>query len=342
MRWTIWVTAFCLVAAGCSRPNRVTIYCALDREFSERLLERFARETGLTVAPRFDTEANKSVAIVEDLKREKDRPRCDVHWNNEIIGTIRLQRAGVLEPYDSPSAAGYPGWSRAKDRTWQAFAARARVLIVNTKLLRPEDYPKSILDLAKPPLRGRVAMAKPIFGTTATHAACLFEVLGPARAEQFFRDLKANAVQIVPGNKQSAERVGRGEYPCGLTDTDDAMAEIKAGRPVEVVYLDTEAHPEFPRLGTLYIPNTLALIRGAPNPDGGRKLIDYLLSPEMEQALAESASAQIPLNPQVQAKLPEAIRRPSQVRAMEVDFERATDYWEQSQKLMRELFTDTP
>lgn len=340
MRWTVWLMVFCLLSASCNRSNRVTIYCALDREFSERIIERFARETGLTVAPRFDTEANKSVAIVEDLKREKDRPRCDVHWNNEIVGTIRLQRAGVLERHDSPAAADYPSWSRAKDGTWQAFAARARVLIVNTKLLPPEAYPKSILDLVKPELRGKVAMAKPIFGTTATHAACLFEVLGPTRAEQFFRDLKANAVQIVPGNKQSAERVGRGEHACGLTDTDDAMAEIKAGRPVEVVYLDTDAHAQFPRLGTLYIPNTLALIRNAPNPEGGRKLIDYLLTPEIEQALAESASAQIPLNPKVQAKLPEAIRRPSQVRAMEVDFEKATDLWDQSQKLLRELFTD--
>src|SRR5262245_36127727 len=105
----------CLFAAGCgSNSPRVVVYSALDREFAEPILSDFTKETGIAVVPRWDTEANKSVGLYEDLVREKDRPRCDVHWNNEIVATIRLQRQGILEPYASPAAVPFPTAWKAK------------------------------------------------------------------------------------------------------------------------------------------------------------------------------------------------------------------------------------
>src|SRR4051794_41006820 len=93
----------CVILIGCgkSAKDRVVVYCALDREFAEPILKDFGAKTGLQVVPRWDTEANKSVGLYEDLVREHERPRCDVHWNNEILATIRLQRQGLLQPYDS-------------------------------------------------------------------------------------------------------------------------------------------------------------------------------------------------------------------------------------------------
>src|SRR5262249_10268975 len=93
-----------LLVAGCSSPKqRVVLYCAQDQEFAEELLRGFTDRSGLHVDVKYDTEADKSVSLYTELLREKDRPRCDVHWNNEIIGTIRLWKRGVLESYDSPS-----------------------------------------------------------------------------------------------------------------------------------------------------------------------------------------------------------------------------------------------
>ncbi|HEV3143633.1 MAG TPA: extracellular solute-binding protein [Gemmataceae bacterium] len=331
--------ALLAAAAGCnSSSNRVVLYCAQDREFAESVLAEFTLRMKLDVAPKYDTEADKSVSLYLELIREKERPRCDVHWNNEILATIRLQRAGVLDGYVSPSAAPYPQWSKEPRGMWQAFASRARILLVNTKLVPEAERPKSLLDLTQPRWKGKVAMAKPLFGTTATQAACLFEALGPERAEQFFKDLAANSVHIVPGNKQAAEAVSHGEVAIGMTDTDDAMEEKESGQAVEIIFPDREKNQESPRMGTLYIPNTLALIRGAPNADGGKKFIDFLLSAEVETKLAENASHQIPLNPQVKAKLPEVILTPSQVHVMDVDFEKAADMWERSQTFLRNLF----
>src|SRR5262245_56706394 len=130
------VTALLLAFAGCgSRFDRVILYCAHDREFAEPILQDFTARTGIDVVARHDSEANKSVSLVEALLRESAHPRCDVHWNNEILGTSRLERVGVLAPYESPSAADYPPRWWGPTHAWHAFAARARVIAVNTRLV---------------------------------------------------------------------------------------------------------------------------------------------------------------------------------------------------------------
>ena len=124
----------------------------------------------LTVDVAWDTEANKSVGLKDKLLREARSPRCDVHWNNEILGTLDLQKHGVLAPYASPSATPYPAEFKAADHTWTAFAARARVLLVNTDKVKKDDFPKSLMDLTDARFKNKIAMAKPLFGTTATQA----------------------------------------------------------------------------------------------------------------------------------------------------------------------------
>jgi iron(III) transport system substrate-binding protein len=319
------------------------VYCAQDEEFAVPLFDEFRQRTGLPVAPKYDTEADKSVSLYQELVGEKNRPRCDVFWNNEILSTIRLQKQGLLEPYDSSAAQPYPASAKAADHTWHAFATRARIIILNTRLVADKDRPRSLLDLTDARWRDRVVMARPQFGTSATQAACLFQVLGSERAKKYYLDLKTNGIHIAPGNKQVAEWVGKGRTPqgrdvaVGITDTDDAMAEVRAGHDVAILYPDRDAPPAS-RMGTLFIPNTLAILKGSPNPEGARRLVDYLLSPETEKRLAESESHQVPLNPEAKATLPPQIETPRTVRVMEVDFEKAAERWEEVQTFVRQQF----
>lgn len=321
-----------LWAGSCvSESNQeVVVYAALDREFSQPILDDFARETGIEVRAKFDTEATKTVGLAEAIVAQRDRPRCDLFWNNEILNTIRLEREGLLEPY--VAAEGPDGSERSPPRAWQAIAARARILLVNTRIVGKEERPRGIRDLADPKWRGRTGMAKPLFGTTATHAACLFAVWGEADAKAFFRACRANEVQVLSGNKQVAVAVATGRLAFGLTDTDDAIGQIQAGEPVEIVYPDQEPGG----LGTLYIPNTLALIANRPHPEGGRRLMEALLQPGVEERLSEGASAQVPLNPKAANRSP--IEPPGKVRAMEVDWSGAADRWPEAMRFLREEF----
>ncbi|MFN4260467.1 MAG: extracellular solute-binding protein [Gemmataceae bacterium] len=338
--WFLPVVAVVVALSGCgpaADKGQVTLYCAQDQEFAEHLLHDFTRQTGITVNPKFDTEANKSVGLYLELMQEQGRPRCDVFWNNEILSTIRLQKAGLLEPYVSPSALDFPDFARAGDATWTAFAGRARVLIVNTDLVAHAEMPRSRFDLLQPRWRGALALAKPQFGTTATEAACLFEVLGPEKAKEYYRGLKSNGVTILPGNKQVAEAVGKGRFAAGFTDTDDALIEIQAGRPVAMIFLDRDA-PANDRMGTLFLPNTVAIIRDGPNPGNARKLVDYLLSGEVEKRLAEGGGHQIPFNPNLTVNLPSQMATPKDAKPMNVNFEKAAEMWDEVQNFLREEF----
>jgi len=325
----------CSLLTGCwgSSGPEVIVYTALDSEFSKPVFAEFEKHNDIRVLPKFDTESTKTVGLTNEILAESERTRCDLFWNNEILNTLRLERAGLLDVYRSPAAESYPAMARSSRGTWHGFAARARVLIVNTELTAEGERPDSIHDLADPKWRGRAAMAKPLFGTTATHAACLFAHWGDEKAKQFFESIKANQVKILSGNKQVALSVAGGQVPFGMTDTDDAIIEIEKGMPVAIVYPDQgEDGP-----GTLFIPNTLAIIKGGPNPEAARRLVDYLLSPEVEARLAAGRSAQIPLNPRVEVEV--RVETPRTVKPMQVDFEAAAEKWDAAAKFLRDEFT---
>lgn len=330
------IVAAAVLLSGCgpssSSKNQVVVYTALDSVFSEQVLHEFTKETGIEALPKFDTESTKTVGLTQAIMAEQGAPRCDVFWNNEILNTLRLEEQGLLDVYRSPAAASFPEMWRSPNGTWHGFAARARIILVNTDLVPEAERPKSIHDLADPKWKGRIGIAKPLAGTTATHAACLFALLGEKQAKQYFRDIKANDVRIMAGNKHVAQAVGSGQLAFGLTDTDDAIGEIEAGKPVAIIYPDRAAD----RMGTLFIPNTLSIPKNCPHPEAARKLVDYLLRPEVEERLATSASAQIPLNPDVKVDL--KVETPATVKAMNVDFASAAREWENAAEFIRDQF----
>ena len=320
------------LAAGCLLPgNHVVVYTALDQEFCESIFEEFTEQTGIAVRAKYDTESTKTVNLTNAIIAEANRSRCDVFWNNEILNTHRLAQHGLLAPFKSAIGAAYPTSFRSSQGLWHGFAARARVLIVNRERVTLRNQPTSILALADPQWKSRVGMAKPLFGTTATHAAVLFHLWGAKRASQFFAAVQRNA-NIMAGNKRVAVAVSRGQLDWGITDTDDAMIEIEAGYPVQIIFPDQDIG----EMGTLFIPNSIALIRNSPNSDAAKQLIEFLISPKIESRLAKGPSAQMPLHPDAEI----ACRVPgiNTARRMTINFEQAAQSWDESSKYLHNLF----
>lgn len=293
--------------------EEVVIYTSLDRVHSEPVFKKFEQETGIKVRAVYDTEASKTVGLVNRLIAEKNRPKADVFWNSEILRTLILKEKGLLKPYRSPNAATIPPAFKDSESYWTGFAARARVIFYNTD--RVSEPPSTLAELSAPRWRKQVALANPLFGTTNTQLAVWWQQWGADKTESYLNSLKQNEVRIVPGNGPARDLVASGEIALCLTDTDDAWQAIRKNRPVAMLYPDQDAE------GTLLIPNTVALIANSPNPETGKKLIDYLLSEETESFLAHSASAQIPVR--------DSVSRPEHVRSLEnivhqkVDFEAA-------------------
>ena len=171
--------ALCFADCVPRAESDVVVYSALDQEFAAPILAGFERSTDSgngRGGSKFDVESTKTVGLVNRIIAEKDKPQCDLFWNNEIMHTVRLQKLGLLEPHKWQVEAGWPADMIASDGTWCGFAARARVLIVNTDLLPdPAEYPMSVAELTDPKWKDQCAMARPLFGTTATHFAVLRE-----------------------------------------------------------------------------------------------------------------------------------------------------------------------
>ncbi|NTV30604.1 extracellular solute-binding protein [candidate division WWE3 bacterium] len=295
--------------------DAVTIYVAHDQDYSEPILKDFEDETGIKVNAVYDTEASKSVGLVNRLIAEKDNPQADIFWNNEVSRTIQLKKEGVLESYKTPNFDKLASVYKDANGFWTGFAARARVVLVNTDLLTEAQYPDSLYDLTNARFKDKVTIADPRAGSTGSHVAALYTVLGQADAEQYLSDLKANGLNIAQSNGQTMEKVSNGEMVVGFTDTDDANEALSDGKPVKVVYPDQGEGG----MGTLVIPNTLMMIKGAKNVDAAHKLFDYLISEKTEAALAATKSVQMPLLPGVDrpANVPDV----STIKPMQVNWE---------------------
>ena len=333
--WMVIVLALLLTAAtGCgggqgSNPTQeVVVYTALDQIYSEPILNAFQARSGITTRVVYDSEASKTVGLVNRIVAERDRPRCDVFWNNEIIRTIQLQHEGLLEPYISPNAADIPVAFKDAEGNWTGFAARARVLAWNTA--RVNDPPRTIRALTEAQWRGRFGIAYPLFGTTATHFAVLQGKWGEAAAQDFFKGLQANEVKVLDGNMAAARAVADGELDFCLTDTDDANLLRGEGKPIDFLPLDHDGE------GALLIPNTVSLIKGAPHPEAARQLIDYLLLPEVEAQLAASPSGQIPLHPGV--PVPPSVEALAKGPFFDPEFAVAADVLQPSAEYLKGLF----
>jgi iron(III) transport system substrate-binding protein len=314
--------------------NAVIVYSAADREFAEPILAAYQRRHAETeVVSQFDVESTKTVGLVTRIESESNRPRCDVFWNNEIMHILRLESAGLLAPIRWDIPRDWPAAMRSKQGHWVGFGARARVLIVNRDLLPAEaERPNSVFDLADPRWAGKCGVASPLFGTTASHFTVLVAKLGAEKAAQFFAQVKHNAV-VLAGNKQVAQAVSSGQLAFGLTDTDDALIEIDSGLPVEIIFPDQAAD----QLGTLMIPNTVAVLKKAPHPVAAQSLANFLLSEDTEGRLAMGSSGQFPIRPGHPQK--SRANPKDAVRSMEVDFEQAAQLWPTVSQQLSEIFS---
>ena len=348
-RWLVLlpvVAALVLTGFWFAGPSRdaLVVYCAHDKVYAEAILKDFERQTGIRVDVRYDTEATKSLGLVNLIVAERERPRCDLFWNNELLGTVDLHVQGLLEPYKGTGWERLPDKYRDADGHWVGFGARLRVQIVNTQQLSADAETVQSLFTLEP---SRAAVAKPLFGTTLTHYTVLWHAWGPERLKAWHHELRLRGVREVDGNGAVKDLVAQGVCDAGLTDTDDFFVALDDGKPVEMLPVrvslfhsdggevrgegtkpkaeEETPHPSplpskargegtgianAPLIGrTICIPNTAAIIRGTKRIEAARKLIDFLASAETELALARSKSRQVPLGPIDEAQLPDEVRR---------------------------------
>ena len=243
----------------------VVAYCAQDQEYAEAIFRDFEKATGIKVRAVYDSEAVKTVGMANRLLAERPHPQCDAFWGNEELRTRQLAAQGVFRETNG----------------WAAFGYRSRRIVINTNRLSPASAPRSLLELTNEVWRGKVALAYPQFGTTATHFHALRQFWGDKRWRAWCQALAANKPLLVDGNSVVVKTVGRGEAWIGLTDSDDIAAGQREGLAVAPLPMTEE---------TLLIPNTVGVVRGAPHPEAAQRLFEVWQGGGVaEQLVAASA-----------------------------------------------------
>jgi len=307
-----------LFVTGChrSRPQQeIVVYCGVDEPYASEVFKDFEKQTGLHVSAQYDIESSKSVTLAAKLTAERDHPRADVWWGSEAFLTVRMANEGVLEAYRPPTGADVPAEFKDADGYWTGVGLRARVLAIGKGRATPPFPITGLQDLLDPRLKDRIAMSRPTAGATGAHVAALYSLWGRERAVAFFRKLHANGMTMLGGNAEAANEIGAGTYSVGLTDSDDVANAAANGGQLSFVLPDQTGE------GTLAMPTTIALVRGAPHPEIARQLLDYLATPQVEQKLMDMKFASWSVRGGAG----------NTIKAMKVDYRKAAEIYSMAQ-----------
>lgn len=281
----------------------IVLYCTHDLVYVEPVIEEFTRQTGIPVTIVGDTEATKSLGLVERLLREGEHSPCDVYWGNEVLGMIRLQQRGLLVTYPGNHTERIPLPFRDPDNQWFGFGGRLRVWIVNPQGFHQTETPVTVEQIESR-MQGSdlssVAIAKPLYGTTFTQFCLLWKLQGGQAAQQYHQSLRERGCQFVAGNAMVRDVVAGGSCDLGMTDTDDVFSALDSGYNVEMQPLRIDGK-------TICIPNTVAILKGNRHTESSAKLLRYLLSESVELTLAKTAR-QIPLGSLSNDQIPVEVR----------------------------------
>lgn len=310
--------------ARAAAPPRLVVYTSVDEPFARSVLNAYEAKAGQQLDILFDSEAGKTTGLVRRIQGEAARPRCDVFWSSEIFLTILLAREGLLASYDSPAAADIPSRYRDGAHRWTGTGLRARVVAYDPKA--GDEPPGTWRALARPEHAGKLAFANPLFGTTRGHVAAMFALWGEADTRAWLTGLRDGGAMMLDGNSAAVRAVLDGRSRFAATDTDDVWVAQRAGESISLTY------PDMGDGGTLLIPCTVAIIKGTPNGEAAKRLVDYLVSAEVERRLAESDSRNIPVRAALRAEL--NLELPPETR---VTYEAIADAMEESVAMVREI-----
>ncbi|MDR2800794.1 MAG: extracellular solute-binding protein [Desulfovibrio sp.] len=252
---------FCLpFAAGAAE---VVLYSSNQPELLDMVSQGFEKRSGIKVTVvRLGTgEAMKRIGA------EKNNPLADIFWSGDVA-VLEAAKENFM-PYDSPEGKGLPAGYVAADKRWTASNTQLMILMVNTRLVKPEEMPKSWADILSPKWKDKVVMADPAkSGSAYAQIYGLYKLYGwdgLARLVENARILDSSSLVY----KGTAE----GEFAVGITMEYAAYRYVAGGSDsVKIIY---------PSDGVISAPEGAALVAGARHEKEACAFFDYLLSKDV-------------------------------------------------------------
>jgi iron(III) transport system substrate-binding protein len=261
------------VVADAKKEGHVVLYSAfVGLAAHQNLKKDFEANYGISV----DILEGRASEIRERIRIEQVAGRftADVSENGRTTTTLQIAQDHVFDPYGTlPSLSHLKPEFHSDDIRLATFAI-AYGILANTRLVKPEDEPKSWMDLTDPRWKGKILSDDlRALGGGGVLFYVLEEHLGRGFHEKLAKqDLKFS--REIPANER---RVARGEFPLYIPDSLTSLSELK-GLPVKFLV---------PKEGLPYVGYDLALLKHAPHPNAARLLMEYCIGEKMQQIYAD-------------------------------------------------------
>jgi len=224
--------------------------------------------------------------VVDKVRAWGGKPDADIFLGAGAPAHEILKKEGLLVPYrpknwDKVPAEWHGMKVKDKDDYWTCFAPWINTNLYNEKVLKKLRLPppKTWNDLLNPIYRGNIVHTLPYAsGTMHETIEILMQAFGEKEAWRYLRLLAANLARFSTGSTDTTQLVARGEIPIGVAQPQmNAMAARKDGFPVR------DLLPE----KTILVPEAVALLKGAPNPEIGKIFLDWLFSMDGQKYVLE-------------------------------------------------------
>ncbi len=266
-------------------------YSIWPENWARPMFEEFEKATGIKVNfVRFSSGEALARVIAE-----KSNPRVDVLFGGPVETFAAGIKEGIFEPYKPPSFAALPPRFKHPEGQWVAVADDPLVFMSNNKFLKENTLksPASWDDLLHPAYKNMLQMADArTSGTAVTRLFSILEVYGrdEEKAFAYMKKLRRNVQLYTKSGGGGTLPVGLGQAAAGIFFIVDALDTKAKGYDVTI---------SFPKEGIGTSAEAIALIKGAKNPELGKKLIDWAASPAMQSLYAKYKINFVPTHPEV-------------------------------------------
>ncbi|PLZ02980.1 2-aminoethylphosphonate ABC transporter substrate-binding protein [Burkholderia sp. WAC0059] len=292
------------VTLSAHAAGAVVLYTADGLEtFYSEVLPAFEKQEGVKV----NIVTDGSGAVVNRANVEKDSPKADV------LVTLppfiqQAGQSGLLQSYRSVNYKNVPAIAKASDGTWSTFVNNYFTFAINPDVVK--NQPKTFADLLSPEYSGKVAYSNPATAGDGMAVIILTTTLmGEDKAFDYLKKLEQSAKFHTQGTGYLDVLLSRNEISVAngdlQMDLDDAA---DGGLSLKPIFLAAEPGG---RPTTFQLPYAIGLIKNGPNPTEGKKLIDYLMSVQVQSKVPDifgiPARTDVPLTGKNGAVVKEAI-----------------------------------
>jgi len=250
----------------------LTVYTAGPGSLAKSLAAGYEKQTGVKVNI-FQATTGK---VMARLEAEQANPQADVLISASWDTAEELEQRGWLLPYQSPNVKQVP--AAFKTDAYVAQGISALGIVWNTGSGTPE--PREWNDLTRPEFKGRVTTPDPsLSGASLDLLIGLQNSMGDD-AWALFSRLKMNGMVIAGPNAQALTPVLQGAKAAVFGAVDYvSYSSIQDGEAIKVI---------FPASGTVVAPRPMMILKSSPHAADARAFIDYVLSEEGQQKVADA------------------------------------------------------